>query len=1029
MKKTILILSLMLNINSAMNAQPVIFQNLISPDSIHPAGIAIPVSVDVKNDTTIVITSIDFYYEVDSTQGPGGSVLYGPFNWAGILNPSQTTAVTLPTFISHVGEYSICIYTTFANSDTLCSNPVGSPVLIPPFADDFESGNIGWWPTSSSLQGWELGTPNYGSILGAHTGFNAWAVGRDSGLASNIGTTLYTPIFDFSGGPIDSRLSFWQNRDVEPSWDGMHIEYTIDGNTWTVLGNVGSLNSSNWYNNPVLQSNGLPAWDGNSSGWIKSYFDLTTAVPSPANEPYVQFRFIFVSGPSGYDGIAIDDFQISDCNNLNVSLSTTTNVTCNGMANGSITINVTGGTAPYLYLWSNGTTTQTQVGLSAGTYSVTVQDDNGCTASTTATISEPVPLVMDSVVTVPASCGFSDGEAYLYPSGGTPPYTYLWSGSQTTQWITALSAGVYVVTVTDANACSITQPVTINNISATVIIVDSIYNVSCFGNADGAIFISNTGGSPPFSYIWSNGATTSDITNLAAGTYSITVTDANNCTATISATVTEPPALVIIPPPVTTICMGMDVCINLSGGVSPYTYLWSGFQITQCLSSPSSGTYTVTVTDANGCTATASFTVIVEPLPIIILDSIQNPSCPSGTNGAIYTSVSGGAPPLTYLWSNLVTVQDAINLTAGTYTLTVADNNGCSSSSTFVLGCDSVWPGDANRDGTADNNDLLSIGIGYGSIGPVRSGATISWTGQLADDWTQSLAAGANYKHIDCNGDGVINDADTIAIIQNYGLTHPLRLMPPLPSTLLDPYLAFDFSADTVSTNQQIEIPVLFGSAAIPANDVYGLAFTINYDTSLVKADSVNISFSPSWIGTFGTDMIGFGKNMPLNGQLHVGMTRIDHNNVSGFGEIARVTVVTTDNVSGRMMSTIFDTLSFSFSDVTIIDASETPKAFNIENTTVIVQDSTTGIHEDFITDQVNIYPNPARDEFMVYSSQFEVGEIRITDVYGKEMLQSSVPNQKSLIRVDASSFSSGIYLVRIKTDKGIAMKKLSVTR
>ncbi|MFI5218171.1 MAG: T9SS type A sorting domain-containing protein [Bacteroidia bacterium] len=641
-------------------------------------------------------------------------------------------------------------------------------------------------------------------------------------------------------------------------------------------------------------------------------------------------------------------------------------------------------------------------------------------------------IVLDSLINV--SCfGLSNGDIYISVSGGIPPYSYLWSTTATTQDLTNIPFGAYTVTVTDnasnttTASYSISEPTQLNVFSGPS-------SVPCYGDSIGVLTATATGGTIPYSYLWSNSAVTPVITNLNAGTYTVTVTDANNCTATISATVTEPPQLNISISTTTNVsCYGYAdglLCATVTGGIGPYAYLWSNGATAQCIASLVAGTYSITVMDANSCTASTVVTITQPPALITIIDSIQNVSCFGGSNGAIYITNSGGTTPYSYLWSTSATVQDLINISAGTYTITVTDANNCTVFSAITLDCDSVWPGDANYDGIANNLDLLPIGIAYGNTGIVRPGATNNWVGQATSDWGITLTSGTDYKHIDCNGDGTINDADTIAISLNYGMTHPLRRLP-TAFNLLDPYLYFDVIVDTAGTSQQIDVPLMFGTAAVPADSIYGLAFTVNYDTALVKADSVNISFTTSWIGTVGTDMITIQHNDTLNGQLHVGMTRTDHNNISGFGEIAKVTVVTVDNVSGRVMTpSVIDTLTFSFSNVLVIDKDENLRSVNLGSDTLIVEDSTTTIHEFLLSDKIKIYPNPVKDKlFLEIPYGYLINEILITNIIGEKMkIELAVKNGFAGI-INLKNFSNGIYFIKIKTDKGSVTKKFSVIK
>ncbi|MEI7801534.1 MAG: SprB repeat-containing protein, partial [Bacteroidota bacterium] len=231
---------------------------------------------------------------------------------------------------------------------------------------------------------------------------------------------------------------------------------------------------------------------------------------------------------------------------------TSTAANCNGNTNATGTATPTGGIAPYTYLWSNAQTIQTATGLTGGvTYSVTVTDANGCTKTGSTTISQPAVLSASVTSSTNVSCnGQSTGAIDLSVTGGTTPYTYHWNNNATSQDISGLGAGTYFVTVTDAHGCTtiksqvITQPgVIVPLISSTSI---NGVNVACYGDATGTASVSVTGGTGPFNYLWSNGATTSSLTGLTAGTVSVTVTDANGCLGNGSLTLSQPGGPIVI---------------------------------------------------------------------------------------------------------------------------------------------------------------------------------------------------------------------------------------------------------------------------------------------------------------------------------------------------------------------------------------------------------------------------------------------------------------------------------------------------
>ncbi len=361
---------------------------------------------------------------------------------------------------------------------------------------------------------------------------------------------------------------------------------------------------------------------------------------------------------------------------------TSTPVTCNGGSDGTAYVSVMTGVAPYTYIWNDpaGTTNATPVGLAAGQYTVTVTDSNGCSNYGPVTITEPTAIVLVSTTTNESCFGSADGTASVTASGGTPGYTYLWSNGDTTATAASLTAGDYVVTVTDANGCPSTATLTVDLTNPQIVISGTSTPVSCFGGNDGTATVTVNSGNGPFSYSWSNGGTNATISGLAIGDYTVTVTGADGCTSVTTVTVPGPPELTVTT--TTTInvsCNGGSdgsITVTSNGGTGSITYLWSNGETTETISSLSAGTYTVTATDGNGCTATTS-TTITEPTELTATGTGTNVTVNGGNDGTATVTPSGGTPPYTYLWSDGQTTATATTLTAGTYTVTVTDDNGC----------------------------------------------------------------------------------------------------------------------------------------------------------------------------------------------------------------------------------------------------------------------------------------------------------------------------------------------------------------
>ncbi|MEL7162416.1 MAG: SdrD B-like domain-containing protein, partial [Bacteroidota bacterium] len=345
--------------------------------------------------------------------------------------------------------------------------------------------------------------------------------------------------------------------------------------------------------------------------------------------------------------------------------------------------------------------------LPAGTYSVTVTDANGCTENTSATVSEPPVLNATAEITPVACAGDATGAIDLSVLGGSPGYTYAWSNGATTQDLTGLTAGTYTVVITDANDCTLTEEYTVGS-NSNIAITGQVTPADCNGENSGSIDITASGGSGTYTYVWSNGATTEDLDNVAAGTYTVTVMDGNECDASESFTVTEPDEIILSVTAPTITCGGTEtgsITVIPAGGTGPYTYLWSNGDTGSSVDNVGAGAYTVTVTDANGCMDVTSGIVLGEiPELTCEVEVVQEPT--TGNNGELTVNVDGGTIPYTYVWSNGATTQTISDLEAGTYSVTVTDASGCTTECSNTLRAlsgigDFVWE-DFDADGIQD---------------------------------------------------------------------------------------------------------------------------------------------------------------------------------------------------------------------------------------------------------------------------------------------------------------------------------------
>ena len=416
---------------------------------------------------------------------------------------------------------------------------------------------------------------------------------------------------------------------------------------------------------------------------------------------------------------------------FNVSYFNGSNVSCLGYTDGSAAATVTGGNGSYLYYWypasgslSVSTNTNVLDSIPAGKYYLRITDLLGCIKTDSVTLIDPPGMVLTASEVSHSidgnfqiSCnGAADGYIKLTIHGGSGIYTYLWVGpdgySANTKDISGLKAGIYTCTVTDINGCvlipqpvfSLTQPdllviTSINSVSA-----DGAYNITCFGGTGATDVTVNGGITGSYTYSWttSDGAGIAqgqqDQNSLRAGTYHLVVTDANGCIATADIALTQPMELVteLMPSHITCQVSGFNngsMNLNLSGGIGPYSYLWSTGATTQDISGLSEGYYSVGVTDANGCQKTDSARINLPP-PLTYAQVLSefngfNISCLGKADGSIQLNLTSGTPPYIFSWQGpgtfTATTKDISGLKAGQYIILVTDSNLCSVLDTINL--------------------------------------------------------------------------------------------------------------------------------------------------------------------------------------------------------------------------------------------------------------------------------------------------------------------------------------------------------
>jgi gliding motility-associated-like protein len=643
-----------------------------------------------------------------------------------------------------------------------------------PYSENFEGSPA--WTSGGTNSDWAWGAPTHPTISSAGGGTKCWTVGGLTGSFYNYSelSWIKSPCFDFSSlsYPWISFKIFWED---EWKYDGMVLQYSLNsGTTWTNVGAYGdAVNclNQNWYdyNNITWLTSASPkhGWTGRtgatsgscqggngSLGWVTAKHCMS----SLAGQPNVCFRFLFGSGTTcnSYDGIAIDDIFIDNAppNVANFTYA------CAGIN----TVNFTNASAmcPTGYSWDFGDgATSTLANPShtyagSGIYNVTLTASGPCNASGSVTI--PVSILGVSTSVTNVSCnGANDGTASTVVSGGSGTYTYSWSpGGATTSGVTGLSTGTYTINVSAAGSCpanataTITQPTIL---SATT----TVTPISCFGGSNGSATLTAFGGTAPYSYLWSPiGGSSTTASGLIAGTYTVTVTDAHSCTSTATAIITQPLAALSVSVSQTPVsCFSGNngaATSSVTGGTSPYSYSWSPIGgSAPTASTLIAGTYTITITDAHGCTNSATAN-ITQPSSALSTTITNTPSLCTTNNGTATAATIGGTSPYSYSWSTPGgTTGSVTGLATGTYTVTISDANGCTiTPTTTILNSGSITASITSTPircfGGTDGTATVSTSGGSGPY-------TYSWTGGQTSSSLTNLGAG-NYcvSVTDANG-------------------------------------------------------------------------------------------------------------------------------------------------------------------------------------------------------------------------------------------------------------------------------------
>lgn len=421
-------------------------------------------------------------------------------------------------------------------------------------------------------------------------------------------------------------------------------------------------------------------------------------------------------------------------------------------------------------------------------------------------------------------------------------------------------------------------------------------DVKCFGQQNGFINITVANGTMPYEYSWSNGSTFKDISSLAVDNYSVTITDSLGCTSESSFEINQPDSIVVNLESLTCPGLGLEsgsASFDVTGGDEPYVFFWStGAQTSEpLLEDLSAGNYMMSMTDANNCPF-----VITDFTLEVGIDSLQDLYFTCGNSDVPISIFASNA--VNYSWSpaDLFSCSDCPNPNINTDTdttvqLTVGTNSGCSQIAelSILTGDICVWPGDCNDDGVANYLDVLWLGLANGSVGPARLVRSDLWIGQGASDWMSNTPmSNTNFKHIDSNGDGEINEMDLFAIISNYDEEHNFSPITSSSRSVVPPF--FIAVADTVSDETVLSLDIILGTSEEAIASAFGLGFQLEFESSLVEPNSVSVGFD-GWLGQEDQDLWQVNVIDQQAGVIEIGMTRTDGQGISGAGKIASLLI------------------------------------------------------------------------------------------------------------------------------------------
>jgi hypothetical protein len=464
------------------------------------------------------------------------------------------------------------------------------------------------------------------------------------------------------------------------------------------------------------------------------------------------------------------------------------------------------------------------------------------------------------------------------------------------------------------------------------------------------------------------------------------------------------------------VCLGNTTTLTAFGAA---TYTWSNSTIGAInVVSPISNTcYSVIGTNSIGCTGIA-----VHCLSVSLANISINPPSPTVCAGSSITFTASGA--VTYSWNSTpASYSSTLNviptLSTGGFTVSGNDANGCFGGNvvfiTIDTTCSHVWPGDANSDGVVNTSDVFEIGLAFSNTGAARSPGGNSYTSQFANNWSGTVSTGKNKCHADCNGDGTVNNSDTVAIHTNFLLTHSFK---PTESAV-NGDISFSANSTIVNEGMWSKVDILLGSSASPVNQIYGVAFDVNFDQSLIETNSAYVVYTSSFLNASNQN-VQFRKADFSNGKIYAASVRVNGANVSGSGKIGEFWFKAKIGLPANSI------LNISASNASRINTSKVNAPLSGGSTSLTVVKNAVGINESNLEHDIQLYPNPASNVITLQSAVNSKVSYIIFDIVGREVSNGEFTHSKT---IDLSDYANGSYLVRLESEGTFIFKKLVVEK